>query len=237
MEDIIVNKQISGLFLALCMACLLLLPACGNGTAASSPAAVSASPAATAAESAPAQKTIKPMPAELDLNALEDCTFAASFRSSDVSLNSDGALVIHMTVCDYERFDMVDISQLAVGDTLVLGGKDIVVKTIDNSSGDIAINGGADAGGCVLHTDEDGVYYAVTPDAGYTYYELGEVTLPVGQDFVYTDNSDPAKPGQTSYAGDFLTAMKDSSAEFPANATTVRVAGGKIVELTKNYMP
>ncbi len=225
------KKQTSTLFPAVLASALLLLTACGSKTS-ESPAAASAS-----AETSGAPQTVEAMPETLKIDALDDCTFAASFKASDVATDKDGTLTIRLSVDTYECYDMVDISRLAAGDTLVVEGKKFAVKTVDRSGADVRVNGGTEAGGYDLHTDEDGVYYIINMDAGPTYHTIGETTLPVGKDFVYTDNSDPEKPGQKLSADDFQKAMKGSDASFVPAATTVRVAGGKIVELTKNYMP
>ena len=66
---------------------------------------------------------------------------------------------------------------------------------------------------------------------------LGEVTISVDPDFVFTDNSDPENPGWQISAGDFLMSMENRTDSFLPAATVVRTAGGKIVELTRNYMP
>lgn len=215
----------------------LLLAGCGaSGTQASS-AAGSGSAAQSDAGTPEAGETVRPLPTTLSVDSLEDCTFAASFAASDVALDGDGMLCVTMTVYDYERFDLVDISELAEGDTLVIDGKDVPVESVERSGSYVTVNGGLEEGGYDLYTEEDGVYYEVIMDAGANYYAIGEVTLPVDQEFVFTDNADLEKPGQISYAGDFLMAMEDSDDVFQANATTVRTADGKIVELTRNYMP
>lgn len=229
------KKKASGLFLAVCAGSLLLLSACGGKTAAS-PSASAAPSAGTSAEASGAAQTVKPLDETLSVDALDDCTFAASFQASDVT-QTNGQLQIRLAVCDHESYDLVDISKLAAGDTLVVEGKNVAVTSVDRSGSDVLVNGGTEAGGYDLHTDDEGVYYVITMDAGPTYHTVGETTLTVGQDFVYTDNSDPQNSGKKSNASDFLTAMQGSSESFSANATTVRVAGGKIVELTRNYMP
>ena len=71
-------------------------------------------------EQQPAQeaKRIEPLPESLDLNALTDATVAASFGADDIS-ETDGKTELTLTVYDYDIYDMVDIAQLAVGDTIV----------------------------------------------------------------------------------------------------------------------
>ena len=77
--------------------------------------------AQTAETQQPAQeaKRIEPLAESLDLNALTDATVAASFGAEDIS-EKDGKMEITLTVYDYDVYDMVDVAQLAVGDTIVV---------------------------------------------------------------------------------------------------------------------
>jgi hypothetical protein len=215
---------------------VLLLAGCGAGAGT---AAGSAS--ASAAGSAPAPhsaKTVEPLPATLHADALDDCTFAAGFQASDVVLNDDGMMVVHLTVYDYELFDLVDISQLAAGDTLVIDKKSMAVKSVQrDESGMVTVNGGLENGGCELVTDEDGVFYENMMDDEKSYYRVGEATLPISQDFLFTDSSQLNSPEKKSYAGDFLSDMKDSDRTFTPNATTVTVEDGRITGITQIYVP
>ena len=183
-------------------------------------------------------KTIKPLETTLDVNNLMDCTFQASFDSSDVYLNNDGALVIAMKVWDYELFDMVDISTLEVGDIIVMNQTDVTVESLDRADGTVMINGGIDEGGYNLVTDENGVYYSMGFDDIKTYYELGEAVIKVAQEFSYTDESyDPKATPIEYYAGDFLLKMQNVTDSFVPFNTTVRVENGWIVSIVITYMP
>ena len=136
----------------------------------------------------PGGKIVKPLPSYLDLNDLKDCSFSAGFEAKDVYLNDDGALVVHMTVYDHERFDMVEISELAVGDTLVIDAAESMVETLErDNAGGIIINGSIDKGGHYLSTADNGVYLERGMDDAYSYYVVGEATVPVDQDFILTD--------------------------------------------------
>ena len=199
----------------------LLLSACGGGD--------------TQETTAP-PKTVAPLPVTLKLDELEDCTFAAAFEPSDVHI-SDGNLVITLAPHYAPQYDLVDISHLAVGDTLLVRGNPVKVETLKREKNHVAINGGYEAEGLDLYTQEDGVFVESIPDVGPVYVPLGDVTLVVAQDFVFTDNSDPANPGWQISAGDFLMAMQSRADSFTPASTTVRVEKGQIVELVKNYMP
>ena len=86
-------------------------------------------------------KRIEPLAESLDLNALTDATVAASFGAENIS-KKDGKMEITLTVYDYDVYDMVDVAQLAVGDTIVVDGKDMTklsVKELRKARKDISM--------------------------------------------------------------------------------------------------
>ena len=186
-----------------------------------------------------AASRIEPMPSGFDPAALEDCELSVSFANSDIEMNDEGALVIHMTVWEYELFDAAAVTAMKSGDTLVVRGQEI---TVDSKDGVVHVNGGLENGGVDLAAAEDGgVFYesnsAVT-EFPYNYVEAGQVTLPVdGDSFVYTDSSDLEKGQQTYLAGDLLT-MQDA-VDFSCTALngTARVVNGKVTGITRVYIP
>ncbi|NLC74271.1 MAG: hypothetical protein GX685_03385 [Clostridiales bacterium] len=183
---------------------------------------------------------VRPLPETLDIDNLTDCTFAASFSPQDVYLDDDGALVVDLEVYDNELFDMVDISQLATGDTIVIDGDSVTVDTVERSdNGYVQINGGLDGNGYDLMTDDSGVYREKTWDDEDVFQLIGKTVLPVDQDFTFDDSSDLDNPARELYAGDFLEEMQNSEKDYACSpqACTVRVAGGKIVNITLVYVP
>lgn len=189
-----------------------------------------------------AASRIEPMPSGFDPAALDDCELSVSFANSDIKMNDEGALVIHMTVWEYELFDAATVTAMKSGDTLVVRGKEIAVDTVDSKDGVVHVNGGLENGGVDLAAAESGgVFYesnsAVT-EFPYNYVEVGQVTLPVdGDSFVYTDSSDLEKGEQTYLAGDLLT-MQDT-VDFSCTALngTARVVNGKVAGITRVYIP
>lgn len=204
-------------------ACLLVFSGCSGSD-----------PAETTASAQP--KTVAPLPADISVDALDNCTFAAAFEASDVYVR-EGDLVISLAPYYTPKYNGADIASLAVGDTLVVGGENVAVQSIQQSDNCISINGGYENDGYDLYPQEDGTYCWTIMDVGSEYVPLEEVTLSVDPDFVFIDNSDPQSPGLQITAGDFLMAMQNRTDSFTPNATRVRTANGKIVELTKNYMP
>ena len=185
----------------------------------------------------PAQgaKRIEPLAESLDLNALTDATVAASFGAEDIS-EKDGKTEITLTVYDYDIYDIVDISLLAVGDTIVVDGKDMVVTSREDKDGFVTINGGLEQGGVDLTSDDSGVYYAVGMDDAKSYHELGRITVPVAEGFVLTDNSDPDHPDET-YAASDLAKLAASEPDFTANNTLATIEHGKLTVLARSYTP
>lgn len=185
----------------------------------------------------PAQeaKRIEPLPETLDLNALTDATVAASFGAEDIS-EKDGKTEISLTVYDYDVYDMVDIAQLAAGDTIVVDGEDMVVTSREDKDGFVTINGGIEQGGVDLATDDGGVYYAVGLDDAKSYHELGKITVPVADGIVLTDNADPEHPDET-YAASDLAKLAGEGVGFTANNTLATIEHGELTVLARSYTP
>ena len=185
----------------------------------------------------PAQeaKRVEPLAESLDLNALTDATVAASFGAEDIS-EKDGKTQITLTVYDYDVYDMVDIAQLAVGDTIVVDGKDMVVTSREDKDGVVTINGGLEQGGVDLTSDDSGVYYAVGMDDAKSYHELGKIAVPVVDGFVLTDNSDLEHPDET-YAASDLAKLAASERGFTTNNTLATIEHGELTVLARSYTP
>ena len=200
-------------------------------------AAPSADPEQTedAQQSAQEAKRVEPLPETLDVNALTDATVAASFSAEDIS-EKDGKTQITLTVYDYDVYDMVDVAQLAVGDTIVVDGKDMVVTSREDKDGFVTINGGLEQGGVDLTSDDSGVYYAVGMDDVKSYHELGRITVPVAEGFVLTDNSDLEHPDAT-YAASDLAKLAGESVGFTANNTLATIEHGELTVLARSYTP
>jgi len=192
------------------------------------------------AESAEAAVTVEPLGASLDLEWLEeagDAEFAAELSASDFYTEEDGACVVRLSVYEREFFDMVAVSLLDAGDTILLDGEPVIIKALEYAEdGSLMINGGLDSnGGHVLKTDEDTVYYEEDADGAWNYLLAGEVILPLDENFVvkdYTDSSDPgAEYGWEDFFGDQPADL--SGLYFDYKNTTVTVEGGLVTEIIR----
>lgn len=180
-------------------------------------------------------KRVEPMPEAIDVNTLTDAMVAASFDESAIE-EKDGKTWLNLEVYDYDLYDMVDIAQLAVGDTFVAGGKDLRVESVEDDGGFKLINGGLESGGVTLATNENGVYYEVGMDDAKCYRELGSVTLELADDCTVTDASDPAQPEKSFSVSELAQLCTDAVGISAAN-TVVTVSGGKIVAIARTYTP
>ena len=206
------------------MALCLLLGGCGADT--DTGVTPSATPTAESTVSVPEETVtdsetasgeealkVEPLPSSLDVSNLQDATVSVSFDASGIHKDADGT-TLELTVYDYETFDMVDMSQLKSGDTIVIDGKDVVVDSLERSdTGMISINGGLEEGGYDFWTDEDGVYYVTGLDDTKDFKSLGTVTLPVSESCVCTDDSDLDNAGR-QFALDDVESLTESGYGF-----------------------
>lgn len=173
---------------------------------------------------------------DLDLETLDDCMVAASFTLDDLYTIESGDLNLVFTIYDYDLYDMVDIAEMAVGDSIVIQGEEIAITSLETAeSGDILINGGLDAGGYELTNDEGTVWYAIGDDDHHLYNEIGKAERSISENLVFTDTSD-LEAGEVTYGLADLEnkVMSDSFNEYN---TTIRLEDNAIVEITRVYIP
>ena len=221
-------KKVLSLALALCMLLALGLSACGTTQTTQEEETTT-----TTTEEA---KRVEPLPADESLSNPTDADVAASFNPSDIR-EEDGQLVMEFTVYDYELFDSADISTLAVGDTIVIDGTDMVVTSREDTEGGyIVINDGLDQGGVDLAPGEGGTYYSMGLDDAKDYQEVATIKLPVDPNCVLTDNSDLENPNQQMAISE-VQSMSDEEAHFIPHNTVIHIENGTVTGITLNYIP
>lgn len=181
---------------------------------------------------------IKPLPDALDLNSLTSGTVAASFDASSLK-EVDGQLQLSFTVYNYEKFDAADISGLKAGDVLVVSGREMTVASVQSSDGYVTVNGGEEAGGVLFSLDDSSnTYYAMGMDDSKTYYEKGQLTFPVADTCVLTDDADFEHPGQTTPASDLPKLLaRDDIYGFDPQSTTVTLKNSQITAIYRGFLP
>lgn len=182
--------------------------------------------------------TVIPLPATIDMEHLENCTLAVSLEKGGAYVDDTGVMQMDVTVYTYDLYDMVDIAQLEVGSRIELRGEMVEITALERTAaGMVRINGGLDAGGYDLWTNDSGVFFETGYSDVKTYYELGKATLRVSTDFVFTDSSNLDADPTIYYPGDFLTDDAGIDYDFTPHNTSIVVADGEIVSMERVYTP
>lgn len=179
---------------------------------------------------------ITPIP-NATMENLTDAILSVSLAEGDAYVDDTGKMQMNLKIYTYDKYDMIDIANLKVGDTIIghTGGVE-VISVEQDKAGRILINGGLDADGFNLATDDDGVYYEIGYNDARNWYQIGEATIRVSVDFKGIDNSDLDLGEVILYPGDFLIGAVTNYDFTPYN-TTIRVENGRIVELNRRYIP
>lgn len=220
--------------LILLMLCLLLA-GCGKDTPiATAPETV---PETTAApEQTEAATVVYPLP-DTTMENLTDAILSVSLEEGRAYVDDTGKMQMDVTIYSYDRYDMVDISMLKVGDTLVTHTGEVEILTLEQDAyGTVRINGGLDEGGLDLATDDSGVFYESGFNDHKSWYKVGEATIRVSVDFLFTDSADPDQGEIIYYPGSFLIG-EVTNYDFTPYNTTIRVEAGQIVEMHRRYIP
>ncbi|MCD7955121.1 MAG: hypothetical protein LUG93_05060 [Lachnospiraceae bacterium] len=192
------------------------------------------------AERAEASVMVEPLGAGLDLEWLQesgDAEFAAAFSASDFYTEEDGTCMVSVSVYEREYFDMVAVGLLQAGDTIILDGTPVIIKTLECiEDGSVIINGGFDSNdGHVLQTDEDTLYYEVDVIGAWNYQLTGEAAFRLDDDFIVKDYADSSDPGAEYGAEDFFGEQSTdlSDLNFGYENTTVTVENGLVTEIVR----
>ncbi len=187
----------------------------------------------------PTQKTVAPLDVVVDVNALEDGIYPVSFDKGDVLSGASGIYMNAVHVYTRDWYDIVDVNTLNVGDTIVVEGEEVPVLSVAQTEYGIAVNEDQDGQSFLLVSEEDGNGFAVRGlDDMTTYTEQGVTTLALDPSATFTDAWDIEKePVTVGYDG-IVNAMQTTENDYfvPYN-TTVRVEGGKVVEIKRDYVP
>ena len=178
---------------------------------------------------------INPLP-DTVMESLNDSILSVSLEEGGAYVDDTGVMQMDLKIYTYDKYDMVDISMLKVGDILVTNGGEVQVQAMEQTDNVISINGGLEAGGFDLATDESGIFFEQGYNDAKNWYEVGEATIRVSVDFMYYDNSYMDAGERVYYPGDFLFGAVTDYNFTPYN-TTVRVENGQIVEMFREYMP
>jgi hypothetical protein len=181
-------------------------------------------------------RTISPLP-DMTMENLTDTILSVSLDEGNAYVDDHGRMQMDLTIYSYDQYDMVDIANLKVGDTLVRHDGEVKVTSKEqHEAGTIYINGGLDNGGFNLITDDCGTFYEMGFNDAKHWYPVGEATIRVSADFEGIDRADLELGEVIIYPGDFLAGAVTNYDFTPYN-TTIRVEDGQIVEMDRRYIP
>ncbi|MCR4578117.1 MAG: hypothetical protein K5784_09450 [Clostridiales bacterium] len=179
-------------------------------------------------------KVIRPMYVEMDLSQPEDGIYYVAFDPSDIG---DGML--KLSVYSQDCYDIADIAEMSVWDTIIVGDEAIVVVTLERDD-DLMINGGLDEEGINLRAyDEDNCWRVAMEDDYTSYTYRGDAVWLLDEEVSFTDGWDIESEPQVITGADAVTkAIAGTEMEhFDPYCTAVRVENGKIVEIERWYTP
>ena len=184
-------------------------------------------------------KTIAPMVSDVDVNNLADGIYPVSFDCGDVFSGASGIYMTAVHIYTQDWYDIVDVNTLAVGDTIVVEGEEVPVLSLDNTEYGIEVNADQDARAFVLASQEDSNGFFIRGlDDMTTYTDHGETALMIAPEATFTDAWDIEKEPVTVNADGIVEAMQTSENDaFTQFNTTVRVEGGKVVEINRVFVP
>lgn len=179
---------------------------------------------------------ISPLP-DTTMENLTDAILSVSLEEGNAYVDDQGRMQMNLKIYSYDQYDIVDIANLKVGDTLARhSGQVKVTSKKQSETGTIYINGGRDNGGFDLATDGCGTFYEVGYNDHKNWYETGKATIRVSADFKGLDCADPELGEVLLYPGDFLIGAVTNYDFTPYN-TTIRVENGQIVEMNRRFIP
>ena len=183
-----------------------------------------------------ASKTIYPIP-DTTMDNLNDAILSVSLEEGDAYVDENGIMLMDLKIYTYDKYDMVDIASLNIGDTILTrSGKVKLTSREQSDTGIIHINGGLEEGGFDLVTNDSGIFYEAGFNDVKSWYEIGEITLPVSADFVFIDKSD-LNQGEVMFNQDSFLSNGTVNYDFSPHNTTIRVEDAKIVEMNRVYTP
>lgn len=179
---------------------------------------------------------VVPLP-DSTMENMADATLAVSLDEGGIYVDNAGNLQMKVKIYTYDRYDLADIANLKVGDTITGYAGSVEVTALQTKEdGTVLINGGLDENGIELTTDDSGVFYEEGFSDIKSWYEIGTATIRVSADFVGCDHSDLDRGEVVFDSNDFLLGEIENYNFTPYN-TTIRIAEGQVVELNRRYTP
>ena len=223
-------------FLPALALCLLLTACASSGSKTETTAETEMATETTLPVLTDPAAVIYPLP-DTTMENLTDATLSVSLEEGNAYVDDTGKMQMDLNIYSYDRYDMVDIAMLKVGDVIVTHAGEVEVTSLERSeNGTVYINGGLENGGFDLATEDDGIFYETGFNDHKNWYEVGAATIRVSVDFLFTDHADLELGEVIYYPGSFLI-DEVTNYDFTPYNCTIRVENGQIVEMYRRYIP
>lgn len=187
-------------------------------------------------EASETSAVVMPLP-DTTMENMADAILSVSLEKDGIHVDDAGNLQMDVKVYTYDKYDLVDIANLKVGDTIATYAGEVEVAALEKKDdGTVWINGGLDGNGIELATDDSGVFYEEGFSDAKSWYEIGMATIRVSADFVGYDHSDLDR-GEIIFDSDSLLSGEIENYNFTPHNTTIRIADGQVVEMNRRYTP
>ena len=180
---------------------------------------------------------VTPIPASSELSAIKDATVPADFIFDDFDWDNH---TLTLTVYSEDFYRADDLNKMVAGDTLIFNGYTIIVDTVEVSNGFMTVNHGIEEGGADLMDCQNGTYVGKLMDDHSTYTQLGQVTLPLAENFTISDCGENPEDPQTVVSENqrtFLEGLKEYKRQFSVLETRVQIEDGVITNITRHWIP
>ena len=183
----------------------------------------------------PRYQCIAPLPPAYSLDSFDDVMVPAGFTLDDFDWEGNN---LTLTVWSKDLYDAVQVSQMKPGDTLVYRGEKMLVSEVEQEDAILTVNKGLYEGGAWLTPQGGGVYRAVESSDYATYTELGSVSLPIDEGFVFIDcGEDYNDPSDTITSCHRQYMESKVNRNFWPGNTDVRIVQGKVVSVHRRWTP
>ena len=175
-----------------------------------------------------------PVEEELDVTKLPDGIYHIAIQNGGIaSVDGVAPVTLNAVLYKYDKYDVRELSYLNKGDKLIVNGKEIIVESYDvTKMGIIMINNGLGHDGYEFAEDADGMFYNLIGENKRTFYEVGPISIPVADDFVYYDAKDLDKESKRYTLNDFTINDVYFEYEGKPEDTVIEIKDGKVVEMT-----
>ena len=196
--------------------------------------------AVTAFAEAPVSNLYKPNPSETLKAVLGGKSFDASMTGLEsTGEDEDAKFTISITVYERDRFDPAVIENLAEHDILSFGnGTTIMVMEVAHDEYGTTVKG-SDNEDYSFWKTEEGTYIASTVPDYPLYTEVFTVKVPLNQDILFLDWSDPENLDEPVKLGfdELLDLLLEGTDFAPYNTKVTFDENGNLVEILYSYSP